>query len=295
MISICQHCSATALDRILRARANLGGTKMHRILVVGAMALGASALAACGSLGKPPATPGDPRDAPAYGYTPIDPLPVTVVAKKPPATNAALLAALPDETMRLAIGEVSGKGAIAYGPAKIGYAGSSYVAILDYVKFDTRSLGFKASPPVDAQPAIYSLVSEQDPVRPDAIVPAYVGVGLRLTASVTVNQGSVDLGNLLAIGVAAEAKRAAGTLVIQTLGITGPGISSALPLPSEINTTTIQNALVALGTIKAKLYDDQTTITPQVVGVYNTVGGGQEIVNGFISAILEHPLRLEIP
>ena len=268
---------------------------MRKFPLLGAMALGAALLVGCASLGKPPATPGDARGAPAYGYTPIDPLPVVVVARTKPPTNAALLAALPDETMRLAIGEVSGKGAIAYGPAKIGYAGSSYVAILDYVKFDTRSLGFKTSPAIDAQPAKLSLLPDDAPVTPDAIVPTYVGVGLRLTASITVNQGSVDLGNLLAIGVAAEAKRAAGTLVIQTLGITGPGISSALPLPSEINTTTIQNALIALGTIKAKLYDNATTITPQVVGVYNNVGGGQDVVNGFISAILEHPLRLEVP
>ncbi len=65
-------------------------------------------------------------------------------------------------------------------------------------------------------------------------------------------------------------------------------------MPSEINTTTIQNAILALGTIKAKIYEDNTTITPRVVGVYNNIGGSTEVINGFISSILQKPKILVV-
>jgi hypothetical protein len=63
-------------------------------------------------------------------------------------------------------------------------------------------------------------------------------------------------------------------------------------MPSEINPTTLQNAIMALGAIKAKLYDQGTSINPRVVGVYNNLGGGQETINAFISILLEQPQEL---
>jgi hypothetical protein len=129
--------------------------------------------------------------------------------------------------------------------------------------------------------------------NPDVVVPVYVGVGLRLTANVSVKEGNVDLGNLFALGVAAQAKQISGTLVIQSLGLSGEGVSPLIPIPSEINPTTIQNALMAIGAIKAKIYDGKISVVPRVVGVYNNLGGGQETINGFISTILEKPLTLD--
>ena len=41
-------------------------------------------------------------------------------------------------------------------------------------------------------------------------LPVYVGVGVRLTATVSVIRGKVDLGNLLALGAAAKAGRVSG-------------------------------------------------------------------------------------
>ncbi|MHB8523804.1 MAG: hypothetical protein ACYDH9_24035 [Limisphaerales bacterium] len=115
-----------------------------------------------------------------------------------------------------------------------------------------------------------------------------------MTANVLVNEGSIDLGNLIAIGAAAQAKKVSGTLIIQALGISGEGISSSIPIPSEINTTTIQNAIMALGTIKSKIYLDETSISPRVVAVYNNPGGGAETINGFISSLLERELTLDV-
>ena len=235
-----------------------------------------------------PDTLGDPKQAQSYGYNPIDSLPVSVTPKN--ATREMLLASLPDETMRLAIGQIEGKTGISFGPAKAGVAGGNYVVVLDYTKFTTKSFGVKKTP-VDGDKVSIIVTNA---ANPDIVVPVYVGVGLRLTANVLVKEGNVDLGNLFALGVAAQAKQISGTLVIQSMGLSGEGVSPLIPIPSEINPTTIQNALMAIGAIKAKIYDGKINVVPRVIGVYNNLGGGQETINGFISTILEKPVLLEV-
>jgi hypothetical protein len=237
-----------------------------------------------------------------YGYHPIDPLPVEVFA--PPGVNVtsqAILNALPDETMRLAIGELTGDGSIAYGPAKAGYKGRSYLVVLDYIKFDTRS--FEVIVPRattgEAQLEALTIAPLGTAAAPKVntevtLVPTYVGVGLRLTANVTVNEGSVDLGNLVALGAAAKAKKVSGTLVVQTLGISGDSISSLIPVPSDISDSTIQSAILSLGAIKAKMYEADTRISPRVLGIYNNLGGGQRGIATFISAVLRQRPKLAI-
>jgi hypothetical protein len=125
----------------------------------------------------------------------------------------------------------------------------------------------------------------------NAIVPVYIGVGLRLTANVYVKKGNVDLGSLFALGLAAKSEKVSGTLVIQTLGVSGPEISGLIPMPGEISESTIQNAILSLASIKAKMYDPKTDISPRVVGVYNTLGGGEATINGLISSLLEKPIH----
>lgn len=251
-----------------------------------------------------PTTLGDPKNAISYGYQPIDPLPVKIgidtsingggviltslikIADK----NKRIMGSLPDETMRLAIGQVDGKGNISFTTAKLGYAGSSYIVILDYIKFDTKSLPVFVDKDTsglirDFKAASYNLDS-----KPDAIIPVYVGVGLRFTATITVNEGTVDLGNLFALGLAAETKKVTGTLVIQTLGISGKDISSLIPMPSQINTTTIQNAIMSLASIKTKIYDDSIDLNPRIVGFYNNIGGGETTVQKFITSVLSEQM-----
>jgi hypothetical protein len=66
--------------------------------------------------------------------------------------------------------------------------------------------------------------------------------------------------------------------------------SKAFQQKPEINQTTIQNAILSIGSIKAILYDDSTVVNPRVLGIYNPIGGGQEIVNGIISRLAEKPI-----
>jgi hypothetical protein len=239
-----------------------------------------------------PTTSGDPLNAVSYGYQPLDPLPVDVFinGKKinPLTRQKEVLDALSDETIRLVMGEVTGSGQISYGTAKMGYKGHSYEIVIDYMKFQTYGKPFKYAVKGDKT----DVLTPTDTFASTAIVkhsilPLYVGVGLRLKASITVNEGDVDLGNLFSIGMAAQAKKVTGTLVVQTLGITGGEVTALVPMPTEISPTSIQNAIMALATIKSKIYDAGTKITPRTMGFYNVLGGGQDVVNELISDCLQ--------
>lgn len=128
------------------------------------------------------------------------------------------------------------------------------------------------------------------------IIPVYVGLGLRLTATITVTKGSANLSSLGSLAAGAEAGKLVGSLVVQTLGISGKSVSTSLPLPSELNQTTIQGAILALGSIKAVIHDRKNTIvTPRVVGIYNPIGGGRQLVNGVISILANDPIKWKRP
>jgi hypothetical protein len=129
------------------------------------------------------------------------------------------------------------------------------------------------------------------------IIPVYVGVGLRLTADIQVISGTVNLSSLASIAASIESKSASGSLVVQTLGITGPQVSTSLPLPSELNQTTVQNAILSLGSIKAIVSSDSGNdlqLTPRVTGIYLPIDNGtQELVNRIVSELARSPIPWE--
>lgn len=233
----------------------------------------------CASTPSIPDTLGDPKNAPVYGYHPLDPLPVKCFVQ-----DKTILASLPNETIRMAIASVSKEGKISFGTATAGAGTKHFIAILDYIKFNMDYLTRKEEGKV-----VRVTEWKGNASNLKDIVPVYVGVGLRLTADFTVKKGNLDLGSLMALGLAAKAEKISGTLVFQTLGISGPEISGLVPMPSEISEASIQNAIIALASIKAKMYDENTAISPGVVGVYNTLGGGETMINSFIASLLNDP------
>lgn len=255
---------------------------------------------ACGV--KMPRTLGDPQNAASFGYTPIDPLPIAFEMRGGPNNNyrqifndSIIMANLPDETMRLAIKQINSDGKVSFAGASVGYEGNSYEVVIDYMKFTTRPFFIWYKENVDTNKLgdvirrhIVILESDsanlaRNPNHKKVTVPVYIGVGLRMTATIVVNKGKVDLSNLAALGVAAENKQISGSIVIQTLGVSGESITTLIPMPSDINTTTIQNALISLGSIKAKIYEKDTELTPRIIGFYNNIGGGRETVLQIIS------------
>jgi hypothetical protein len=228
---------------------------------------------------------------------------------------------LPDEAVRIAIASSDTSGNLTIGPAAtIGAQGNIYQVTLDYISADTKSIPVFLDATVSNKPAVVAsggAVAEQPTYRisqdpnssvwasytkelfegkvaaPQAallgrrrvVFPVYVGVGLRLVATVRVLKGNVNLASLGAITASVAAGEATGSLVVQTLGISGPKVSTIMPLPSDLNQTTVQNAILALGSIKAILYDHETSVVPRVVGIYNPIGGGAAVVNQIVSIL----------
>lgn len=217
----------------------------------------------------------------SYGYFPIDPLPVQLMPlnQKEPFDNLSILNSLPDETMRIAIGTVSKAGKVTFGPAAISVQDSNYIVILDYIKFNTGLIKQSTSASKEAAARSY---------------PVYIGVGLRLTANITAKEDGVNLGNLFGLGADVKSDKVTGTLVVQTLGLSGEGVSSIIPIPSEINATTIQNAIMAIGAIKSKMYDNKTRVSPRIVGIYNSFDYSPDYLMGVISNLLNEKQPLVI-
>lgn len=144
------------------------------------------------------------------------------------------------------------------------------------------------SDPQDTREAFIKRYSEQGYLL--YTIPVYVGVGLRVTADVSDIKGSANLTGLSVIGMEAEAKNIRGSLVVQTLGVNGKSISAALPINNDLNLTTTQNAVSAIGAIKALLYEDETEIKVRVVGLYLPFPGGEALVNAIISEMAQEPI-----
>lgn len=257
-----------------------------------------------------------------YAYIPLDPLPVVSVpdvnrgcAPDAPVSRwQPILEALPDNAVRVAVGSFDASGTVTFGPVQIGTKGNNYQVVLDYINVDTSNVYFDiwytardtgdVFPIYDVRPTGRVSISALR-IQPGSsskahgdivIIPVYVGLGLRLTATVNVVEGSVNLSSLGAIAAEAQAGRVTGSLVVQTLGITGRQVTASLPLPSELNSTTVQNAILSLGAIKAVLYDSDAIKTPRVTGIYNPIGvGGQGLINAIVSELAKEPIEWKRP
>lgn len=220
--------------------------------------------------------------------------------------------AFPDNTVRIAYKTINKNGNISYGPIGASIEGGRYQIVIDYIKSDTvnekfyvkkvlkNSLGAVVEIPYHN---VYDLAAEVvryevkhtiniNPTDKEAIknysainIPIYVGIGLRITADIITNTEGVGLSGLGALSLAVENKRVSGSLVVQTLGISGKSITASMPIQSELNASSVQNAIVAIGAIKALMYEKDTVLKPRIVGFYNALGAGKNMTNAIISEL----------
>lgn len=234
-------------------------------------------------------------------YVPLDPLPVMVLEGyhcKDGKSQGLVLNQLPDNAVRIAVRQLDATGSFGFGPAQLGAEGKSYQVILDYINADVANIRFAYSGADSSKGGqLYGLTrldkfdATAGPTQSELVVPVYVGIGLRLTANVQVLKGNVNLSSLGALAAAAQAQKITGSLIVQTLGITGKQVTSALPLPSELNPTTVQNAILALGSVKAIVYDQGTVVTPRVTGIYNPLPmSDQRTVNLIVSELAKQAI-----
>lgn len=94
-----------------------------------------------------------------------------------------------------------------------------------------------------------------------------IGVGVRVIAKVWTTKSGVDLSGLPALSLGVHAQSLYGTLTAQTIGIDSKRINGQLPFGLKLDASAIQTVLQAVASIQARIYDDDVTLTPQVLAV----------------------------
>lgn len=227
-------------------------------------------------------------------YKPIYPVTCDFPSNDSGKINRELLTSLPSETVLLSILDVNVGGNVSATVAPVNLTSKAgcniYEVVLDYIKYNVHMVDIKKS--IEDKNLEYTNdktgssadLKESDDIftalnnlvvrpHPESIeyferyIPIYYGVGVRLKATITTTTAGVEIGTLYGIAAGFEAKKLTGTLEVQTLGLSGKAITLILPLPSEINRTTIQNALMAMASIKSLIYDaNDVVVSPSVVG-----------------------------
>lgn len=203
--------------------------------------------------------------------------------------NRALLRDLDTETVRIAVNTLDSNADASAGVVSTSVKGKSYVLIVDYIKYFSCSQRIVTN---------YTCVDRRGKKKGvagtvnrsfESTVPIYIGIGLRIRAEFKALQGGLNISGLPALAIAANANGIAGRLTVQTLGITGQEVTNLLPLLSDISVASIQSAVQAVGAIKAKIYEDSTTVYPKIIG-FESPGTDPDLVG----AITKELYALEI-
>jgi hypothetical protein len=117
-------------------------------------------------------------------------------------------------------------------------------------------------------------------------LPVYVGVGLRLTANLLARKGGIELSDLGALGLSADANESSGSLTMQTLGVFNQQVASTYAIPNELSSASVKTALVSLGAVKAIIYDRDTGSRPRFMGIYNPFPSSHPLLINRIYAAL---------
>lgn len=195
------------------------------------------------------------------GYQAIDPIPVDKVMLYEKSTNqmkevywaeiadeSTVRDLLPLQSAEVSVSKNDVSGKLSYLTASISGEKGSYTVIMDYMKYCVEDV-------VD------------DANNNENLGSARIGVGLRIKAVVVTNKASLNFGSLLAIGAEAQQGNLRGGISVDVIGIDSEAVTNLIPLTSEIDQTAIQAALQALASIKTKIFDDRTKLTPHLVAI----------------------------
>jgi len=263
-----------------------------------------------------------------FTYIPLDPLTIshTRCARDEEDEYDPILDLMPDQTVRISIRNVSGGAEVTAPIGSVAAKGSRNIVVVDYINVDNTNIPFYIR--IQKNPGTVRYTVERKPIGFDIskaaldggpgvdgafvprlggsdtqiptdgyyVIPVYAGVGLRLTADVSVLEGEVKLSSLVAIGAAAQANRVAGSLTIQTLGLTGKQVAAGLTFTSDLSEASIQSALLSLGKIKTILYTNDVVVTPRVTGMYLPIrDASEDIVNLIVSELAREDIPWKRP
>lgn len=161
-------------------------------------------------------------------------------------TNSTKRDMLSVHTDHVTVYERSTSGRLSFSSASVSAKDKRYVIIFDFIKGRVERI-------CDADDKYLGM--------------GHVGVGVRVKARVTANEAGLDLGSLTALGLQASQQKMKGELLVQAFGVDSASISDLMPFTVEISQSSLQTTMQALSAVKAKMWDDKTSITPYIVSI----------------------------
>ncbi len=165
--------------------------------------------------------------------------------------NSQTMNILSNTRAEITVGKFDAQGNLTYLVAKAAAKVGTYRVVMDYCNYVTQNV-------TDATST----------TTPKAILgQGRVGVGLRLTADILTTSADVNLGSLLALGIAASTGRVRGTMTVESIGIRVPGNAGPILSNTTIDESSIQKTLESIAVIQSKIADTSTVLDPQVLAV----------------------------
>lgn len=155
--------------------------------------------------------------------------------------NNSLLPSLPLVISAVTIYQSSVSGSLTLTTNSISAKDENYVVIYDFTQTQQISL---------------------PPQADGSVVSGLIGISVRMTAKIHTKKKGINLSNLFGIGISASQDKLVGSLEVKAFGMSSQKINELIPVPTDLSTGTIQNALSAVATIKSHIYDTDTRITP---------------------------------
>lgn len=162
-------------------------------------------------------------------------------------TNQQILRLLSNTTTQISVSKIDVHGKADYVVATATGEIGTYRVIMDFTSFMVE----------DAIGTVF----------PIKIGDAKVGVGLRLTADVTTNTANIDLGSLMALGIAANSKKLQGTMRVDSIGIRLENDSGIMLSNTKIDETGVLKTLETLAIVQSKIANEGTYLEPHVLSV----------------------------
>jgi hypothetical protein len=189
--------------------------------------------------------PVDPIESPKVTF--YDSTGASVTKAWAQLTNKQIRDLLPNIYTDIAVAKRDASGNLIYLVAKATTEAGDYRVVMDYTRYRPESV--------------------VDSTSKKELGTRRVGVGMRMTADIHTTKSNIDLSSLFALGVAAFLSKLSGSLAVHILGIGPADVDSLTLTNAKIDETSIQKTLEGMAAIKAKIADDNTVLTPQVLWV----------------------------
>jgi len=154
---------------------------------------------------------------------------------------------LSDTHATISVSQYNASGTVSYEAASATASAGRYQVIMNYCNFVGEDV--------------------QDPTTHALIGQGRVGVGLRLTALIITTKADINLGSVLALGVAADEGTVRGTMSVDSIGIRIAGNAGPILSNTTIDESSIQKTLEAIAVIQSKIADPTTYLDPQLIEI----------------------------